>query len=309
MFVKVISQMLLVVVLVFSDFPVCATYEVAINDPFVNSSTPACETQDFTPTILTGNLYYYKQLSPEEQRLYNDLINSTDKFLNGEDITLTLCTYNEENKKGYLEYFYFVKRVIKAYTYDNPEVVVWFENYNRTYYIADSKDYVYIALTPKSPTEATSSLNAINIKEELTSLQNKAQNFVKDLTGTDAEKITQINNWIIDNVSYDYTLLFPDRNNIYGPLMKGSAICSGYSYAFKYLSDMAELDVIYVTGKAYDANTNNFLPHAWNLACIDGNWLLVDVTFNTTAGTKYLLSNPEDTVHFMDNSYKFTYPK
>lgn len=309
MFTKVILQILLTVLLVFSVFPVHTVYEVTPSDTIVSYCADTCEEHDFDPAILIGNLYYYNQLNDAEKRLYDDLIDSTSKFLNGEDITLTLCTYDEENKKGYLEYFYFVKRVIKAYTYDNPEAVVWFENYNRTYYIADSKDYVYMNLVPKTPAEATSSLNASNIEKELTALHDKAQNFVKGLTGTDAEKVKQINNWIIANASYDDTLSFPDRDNIYGPLMKNTAICSGYSYAFKYLADMAGLNVIYVTGKVYDDKLNDFMPHAWNLVCIDENWFLVDVTFGLSAGTKYLLSNPKDTIHFMDNAFKFTYPK
>jgi len=310
MFAKAFTQILLAVVLVFSSFPTYNAYEVTTSVSVVTNSTEnTCETQDFTPSILIGNLYYYNQLNDAEKRLYDDLINSTGKFFKGEDITLTLCSYDAKDKKSYLEYYYFVKRVIKAYTYDNPEAVVWFENYNRTYYIADNKDYVYMKLTPKTSAEATSNLNASNIEKELTALHNTAKDFVKTLTGTDSEKVEQINKWIIDKVSYDETISLPDRDNIYGPLMKDEAICSGYSYAFKYLADLAGLDVIYVTGKAYDSTNNTFIPHAWNLACVDGNWLLVDVTFNDSAGTKYLLINPKDDIHFLDTAYKFTYPK
>lgn len=309
MFIRSIPNLLFSVVLAFSLISSATVPTVNTNNISCGSSSSICEVEYFSPTILMGNLYYYNQLNDSEKRLYDDLINSTDKFLNGEDITLTLCTYDAEHKKGYLEYFYFVKRVIKAYTYDNPEAVVWFENYNRTYYIANSKDYVYMKLTPKTAVEATSSLNSENIEKELALLQIKAKEFVNTLTGTDAEKVTQINNWLVNNVSYDMSISFPDRDNIYGPVMKGKAICSGYSYAFKYMADLAGLNAIYVTGKAYDPEISDFMPHAWNLVFIDNAWLLVDVTFSCALGTKYLLSSPIDNVHFPDTSYKFTYPK
>jgi len=302
MFSKSFSRVILATVLSFSNI----TTFGHINQSTIETTYVKTE---YKPAIQIGNLYYYNQLNNEEKRIYNELIKNTKSFLNYEDITLVISTYDEENKKGLTEYYYFVKRVIKAYTYDNPEAVVWFENYDRTYYISDQKDYVYMHLIPKSSKSATSSLNANNVKTELNTLQNKAQQFVQKLTGTDSEKLLQIYNWVIANASYDMTISLPDRDNIYGALIKGKAICSGYSYAFKYVADLAGLNVIYVVGKVYDENTGQYMPHAWNLAYVDGRWLLVDVTHGRTGSTKYRLVNPNNKIHYPEKSYGFTYPK
>lgn len=293
----------IVVVLVLMS--ICSTSTV----PKVHAYGQFEETETYIPALCPDNWYYYGQLNDSEKHVYEELINSTDRFLNGETITIPISEYDEKNKKGYGDYHYFVKRVIKAYTYDNPEAVIWFENYDRTYYIADEKDYVYMVLTPKKEGEETSSLNANNLIPELYELQEQAREIVEALDGTDAMKVTQIHNWLIGNVIYDRTISFPDRDNPYGPIMKGQAICSGYAYAFKYIADLAGLDAIYVVGKAYNSDTELFLPHAWNLVKIDEKWSLVDVTFDESFRTKYLFSEIDDREHYQDTSYGFVYPK
>lgn len=280
-----------------------------INTTCVFPPVSNINTEESNPTSTFENYYYYNQLNDNEKRLYNDLKTATTDFLNGKKVILTITNYDVNNKKGYIFYYQLVKRVLYAYTFDNPEAVIWLENYNRTYYIADQKDYVYMELTPKSASEETSSLNAENIQDELNKLRTKATDFVKTLTGTDKEKITQIHNWLIENVSYDTTISVPDRDNPYGPIMKGQAICSGYSYAFKYLADLAGLEVIYVVGKVHDPYTGNFESHAWNLACIEDEWFLVDVTSDENAKDQYLLSPIDNKMHFPETYFNFIYPK
>lgn len=282
---------------------------VIVNTTCAFKPAPSANTEESIPTLSQENCYYYNQLDDNEKRLYTDLKNATTDFLNGKKVTLIITNYDVNNKKGYIFYYQLVKRVLKAYTFDNPEAAILLENYNRIYYIADKKDYVYMELTPKSSSEETSSLNSKNIQDELNKLRTKATEFVSTLTGTDSEKIVQIHNWLIKNVSYDTTISVPDRDNPYGPIMKGQAICSGYSYAFKYLADLADLNTIYVVGKVHDPYTDTFESHAWNLACIEEQWFLVDVTADESAKNKYLLSPIDNNMYFPETYFNFTYPK
>lgn len=306
-----IAQTIIVFVmtLFYSISPVAQNEIVHANSNLEKTETMAVTNgENYTPKFDIENRYYYNQLKDDEKEIYDQLLYATDYFLAGKEITLKLLRYDEEHKKNLAEYYYFVKRVIKAYTYDNPEAVIWFENYNRTYYITEEKDYVYMTLSKKSEEEATSSLKSDNLKKELMLLHEKAMDFIATLKGSDFEKITQIHNWIIEHVEYDKTISVKDRDNPYGPIMKGEAICSGYSYAFKYMADLAGLKTVYVVGKAYDSKTQEFKPHAWNLVFIDKEWYLVDVTFDETVGERYLISEMTDNVHYPDMGFGFVYP-
>lgn len=106
---------------------------------------------------------------------------------------------------------------------------------------------------------------------------------------TDLEKELAINEYLCDNLEYDYDALenaeqsdfqdvdesFYDSFNAYGALINHKCVCAGYSAAFKLLADAAGLDSIVVTGML-DGTT----PHAWNKVRIEDSWMIVDSTNN-----------------------------
>lgn len=67
---------------------------------------------------------------------------------------------------------------------------------------------------------------------------------------------------------------YPTAYHAYGALMNGKAVCQGYAYAFKLLCDRAQIPCWIVTG------TYGSEPHAWNYVWLDGNYYLVDVTWD-----------------------------
>jgi len=106
---------------------------------------------------------------------------------------------------------------------------------------------------------------------------------------TELEMQTAINDFLIENATYDWGALEnAERNNFmhvdpeyydsftaYGILINGVGVCSGYADAFTLIADAAGLDSVIVTGFLQGS-----LPHAWNRVSIDGNWYTLDVTNN-----------------------------
>jgi len=106
---------------------------------------------------------------------------------------------------------------------------------------------------------------------------------------TDLEMQTAINEWLVENVEYDFPALEnAEQNNFmhvdpyfyntftaYGILINGIGVCSGYADAFVLIADRVGLESVFVTGFM-----NGSLPHAWNRVNIDGNWYTLDVTNN-----------------------------
>ena len=128
-------------------------------------------------------------------------------------------------------------------------------------------------------------------------------NLKKD--ATDYEKVLYLHDYIVDNTVYDTESAdmilnkeedIPQKNRnstgIYGCLVKGQAICSGYSAAFKYLADKLGLAGIRVSGTNKITNES----HQWNCVKVDGDFYYIDLTWDDK-----LSENPNE--HLRDYEY------
>ncbi|MCM3162593.1 transglutaminase domain-containing protein [Metabacillus litoralis] len=93
------------------------------------------------------------------------------------------------------------------------------------------------------------------------------------------QKVKAIHDYLVLNTAYDYDnylrgSLPEDSYNVYGALIKGTAVCEGYTEAMIYLLSKLNIETLYVTG------TGNGEAHAWNKVKIDGAWYNVDATWN-----------------------------
>lgn len=252
------------------------------------------------------NHYYYYQLNDIEKNIYNSLTNYKESFLNGETIAFPIHPYDPDIKLGYLYYTNIVRRSTKAFTFDNPEVTIWFENYKRDYFRSDG--YTYMSLEPKTSNEANINLNSSNIRPAISNFEKTCYNFANSLTGTDEEKLIKIHNWLINRCSYDYSFSYPNIATPYGTVIEKRSVCSGFAHAYKYIADLANLKVLYVTGKFRNTNTNQFSPHAWNIVYVNSQYFLIDVTLDKTLESNdFLLSTVNDNIHYIDSNY-FNYP-
>lgn len=137
---------------------------------------------------------------------------------------------------------------------------------------------------------------------------------------TDYEKALVLHDAIALNCEYDEALgtTDPYAFTAYGVLCKNRTVCEGYSYAYKYLLDLAGIECHIVS--------SNQMSHAWNSVCIDGKYYNVDVTFDDPVHDKigrvdhkyfllsdeYIQNNTENgfTKHFgYSSDYKATSEK
>ena len=224
--------------------------------------------------------YYYNQLNEVEQEIYDNLMDSTELFIENQNILC--CSY--DGKDGIRpKYNDYVTRAVHAYMFDNPLASMWLNSMEIKFDVENvyiNGEYSHIGkiclyLTPnnktgryadfESPEEARAAIEAVEAETKA---------FVKTLSGTDEEKYTLIHDWIIEGATYDETASVSNLRSVYGAIIQKNCVCAGFAYAYKYVADVAGLNVLYVTGIGQDDS------HAWNHTWVDGTWMLTDVTWD-----------------------------
>lgn len=102
---------------------------------------------------------------------------------------------------------------------------------------------------------------------------------ISKATGTAYQKIMQVNDWLVDAISYDQSLNRTNTRNIYGAFIEKQVVCEGYAKAFQYIMEGLEIPCVLVSGTASNSSGETE-AHLWNYVKIDGNWYAVDVTWN-----------------------------
>ena len=98
---------------------------------------------------------------------------------------------------------------------------------------------------------------------------------------SDEDIVIAVHDWLVVNMTYDTNMLLPilshqtkDSENPYGALIKGQAICMGYTTTFQLFMDMLGIESVIVRG------SNGVEEHAWNMVRLDDEWYHVDVTWD-----------------------------
>lgn len=86
-----------------------------------------------------------------------------------------------------------------------------------------------------------------------------------------ADKVKEINNYLVVNVQYDFSMKSHDS---YDAFYYKKAVCQDYAEAAKKLFDFAGIENKLIYG------TQEGSSHEWNLINIEGAWYHVDVTNN-----------------------------
>lgn len=145
---------------------------------------------------------------------------------------------------------------------------------------------------PKSVEEALSSTKNIQVEEsEIQALSNE---ITKDCQ-SDYEKVLKIHDWVAENIYYDYDAFYAGEygeQDALNVLHSKRGVCEGYANLFAALVRAQNIPCRVQAGFALgtgtkptwsDENMNEAKSnHAWNEAYVDGRWMLIDVTWDST---------------------------
>jgi transglutaminase/protease-like cytokinesis protein 3 len=95
---------------------------------------------------------------------------------------------------------------------------------------------------------------------------------------TDFEKVHAIHDWICNNISYE-RLPNNDDQELYAALTKRKTVCAGYAKLFSYMLSKVGIESDVISGSAVCSNGAT-IPHAWNVAIIDGGKYYFDLTWD-----------------------------
>jgi len=124
--------------------------------------------------------------------------------------------------------------------------------------------------------------NSMIFGENVRQKQNEARqklmeivNEAKAYSSTDYGRLEYINKYLIDNVRYSNSNPNGDwGQSTYEALVLGTAVCGGYTAAVQDLCFLLGIPSISLHGR----------NHIWNCVYIDGQWKMLDVTWNDSTG-------------------------
>ena len=121
-----------------------------------------------------------------------------------------------------------------------------------------------------------------------------ALELVSGAGGSDLEKERYIHDALCERITYQQEEEDSgEKDCAIGALLNGSADCDGYADAMLLCCGLAGIPCRYMHGDS----RKPALPgapdgdHMWNLVCIDGDWLMCDVTWGDQEGISYLFFN------------------
>ncbi|MCH4888534.1 hypothetical protein EZV73_13155 [Acidaminobacter sp. JC074] len=110
---------------------------------------------------------------------------------------------------------------------------------------------------------------------------------------SDLNKITVLNEYLIDTVEYDYDNFYantssnhPSSYSPYGLVSTKKMVCAGYAHTLNALAGMADLEAEYVE--------NSDINHAWSRVKINGKWREFDATWNDVESPEWFRSINSD---------------
>lgn len=107
-------------------------------------------------------------------------------------------------------------------------------------------------------------------------LYQRAQQTVAACRGEDDfETLVNLHDWVLDHCTYDHSFTYYSAESLF---FLETGVCNSYSRAFDLLLRTAGIGSRRVLGWADEIADNT--GHAWNAACLDGEWYLYDCTWD-----------------------------
>lgn len=236
---------------------------VASLDAF-DAVLPTPESLGLTENTLKN--HHYNALSAEEQILYVAVLDSWnrgDETLNIKNVDYDALTVS-------------LKRTVAAVYFDHPECYRYANAYHLkgTLYPGENDDSAVIGWSPTLFCETRSEEEA-NLDAALSAILSSASALPDEYS-----RVKLVHDHLVNTVTYDHAALNdldslgPRRNSAYSALIEKAAVCGGYARAFQLLLNRLGIPCTTISG------TSEGMPHAWNLALLDGEYYLFDPTWD-----------------------------
>lgn len=216
------------------------------------------------------NRFFYNQLTGNQTIIYNKLQENKENLKQGNYKIEFKDTFSDTLSKenGGQELGDDYQTAIEAFMNDNPDV--FYIDVNKMYLNIEtttklfSKTYkVYISPMNNSNYLSEEFSEISQIETALIEIEKVRDNVLKNLNGTEYQKIEYIHNYLIDNIEYDSTFKELGTYSLYGALVRKKCVCEGYAKAFKYLVNQAGIECEFMQGTATN-NAGETESHAWN---------------------------------------------
>ena len=97
--------------------------------------------------------------------------------------------------------------------------------------------------------------------------------------GNEFQTVLNLHDWVLDHCEYDYDYVYYSADSL---LLHGTGVCNSYTRALALLLKEAGIECRRVAGYVYGDPENS--RHAWNAVKIDGQWYLLDATWDDLTG-------------------------
>lgn len=214
--------------------------------------------------------FYYDALTAEGKVIYDGLLNYAKTEQTG-DLVINIDSTPSDNV---------ISQAMQAFLWEHPEYF-WIDRLSTFSQIGDELTIKVELIEPVA--------NATDKGLKIDLLQAEIEDEVEDYIVAGLPRydiIKGFHNEIIDDCSYDSQAAsnpsaYDSAFDITGVFIDESAVCQGYSYAMKYLCDIAGIPCINVSGNAYNEPGSTAESHMWNYIMMeDGKWYCLDVTWD-----------------------------
>ncbi|WWR14864.1 transglutaminase domain-containing protein [Lachnospiraceae bacterium JLR.KK008] len=201
---------------------------------------------------LAEHAYDYQQLSKEEQKLYEIILDGLLRSASDVPIPETeedvfekvfQCVINDHPEIFYVDGYTFIK-------YTKGEIVTG---------NAFSGSYIY------DPQE---------IAQRKEQIEEKVSEILDGVpaAGSEYDKVKYVYEYLITHT--EYVQGAEDNQNICSVFLGGKSVCQGYAKAAQYLFDRIGIYSVFVSGRVESGE-----DHAWNIVRVDGDYYHIDTTW------------------------------
>ena len=126
----------------------------------------------------------------------------------------------------------------------------------------------------------TYTMSGAELEDAITAFNQAVDSFLGRLTPgmSEYEMEKTLHDMLAANVDYVSSSKGSNTHNAYGALVEGKAVCEGYAESLQYLLQRVGIQAVEVFG--YGVTDKGGENHAWNIVRIDGQYYLVDLTWN-----------------------------